>query len=93
MIDPQRLRQLLKRLIDIYSPSGKEEDVLAYLHSYLKKKGLSAIRQTVDDSRHNLVVLPPEGEVRLALIGHLDTVVAYDLENYGYDEQDNLVFG
>ena len=60
VINPQRLRRLLRQLIDIYSPSGKEEDVLAYLHSYLQKNGLSARRQSVDDSRHNLMVIPPD---------------------------------
>jgi acetylornithine deacetylase len=93
VINPQRLRRLLRQLIDIYSPSGKEEDVLAYLHSYLKKNGLSALRQSVDDSRYNLIVVPPDTDARVALIGHLDTVVAYDLENYGYEEQDDLVCG
>jgi len=93
MINPQRLRRLLRQLIDIYSPSGKEEDVLAYLHSYLQKNGMSAIRQSVDDSRYNLIVTPPDTDARVALIGHLDTVVAYDLENYNYQEQDDLVFG
>ena len=93
MINSPRLRQLLQRLIDIYSPSGKEQDILAYLHSYLKEYGLEVIRQSVDDSRYNLVVVPPEVEVRLALIGHLDTVVAYDLEHYGYDEKDDQIIG
>ena len=92
-IDQQRLRRLLRRLMDIYSPSGKEEEILAYLHGHLKRKGLSVIRQEVDDSRYNLIVVPPEGEARLALVGHLDTVVAYDLEQYGYEEEDDLIVG
>jgi len=92
-IDPQRLRRLLHRLMDIYSPSGKEEEILAYLHGHLKRKGLPVIRQEVDDSRHNLIVIPPEGDARIALIGHLDTVVAYDLEQYGYEEEDDLIIG
>ena len=92
-IDPQRLRRLLRRLMDIYSPSGKEEEILAYLYGHLKRKGLPVIRQEVDDSRYNLIVVPPEGDVRLALIGHLDTVVAYDLEQYGYEEEDDLIIG
>ena len=93
IIKPQRLRQLLRGLIDIYSPSGKEQDILAYLHGYLARKGLPLIRQDVDDSRYNLILVPPEGKAKLALIGHLDTVVAYDLEQYGYQEKDDLVFG
>ncbi len=93
MVDPHRLRRLLRGLIDIYSPSGKEEEILAYLHGYLKRRGLPVIRQPVDDSRYNLVVVPSELDIRLALIGHLDTVVAYDLEHYGYEEDDDLIIG
>jgi acetylornithine deacetylase len=92
-VDRQHLRRLLRRLMDIYSPSGKEEEILAYLHGYLKRKGLPVTRQEVDDSRYNLLVVPPEGEARLALVGHLDTVVAYDFEQYGYEEEDDLIIG
>jgi acetylornithine deacetylase len=92
-INIQRLRRLLRRIIDIYSPSGKEEDVLDYLHGFLKRHGLPVFRQPVDDSRYNLLVIPPVPEIRLAFIGHVDTVVAYDLENYGYEEKDDLIHG
>jgi len=93
VIKPQRLRNLLRRLIDIYSPSGKEEEILDYLHGYLKRRNLPLVSQPVDGSRRNLLVLPPETDIRLALIGHLDTVVAHDLEEYGYEEQDDTIRG
>ena len=48
-IQPRRLRRLLRRLVDIYSPSGKEEDVLSYVYGYMKKHGLPVMRQFVDD--------------------------------------------
>jgi acetylornithine deacetylase len=92
-IHPQRLRQLLRRLVDIYSPSGKEEEILDYLHGYLKRHGLPVVRQAVDDCRDNLVVAPVEGEIELALIGHLDTVAAYDLDHYGFEEQGDRILG
>jgi acetylornithine deacetylase len=92
-IQPQRLRNLLRRLIDIYSPSGKEEEVVDYLYGYLKRHGLPVVRQEVDDDRHNLVVMPSHGDIHLALIGHLDTVTAYDLEDYGFDEDGDRVVG
>ena len=93
MIKPQRLRQLLHRLIDIYSPSGKEEEIADYLHGYLKRHGLPVVRQYVDEKRCNLVVLPPETDIDLCLIGHLDTVAAYDLDEFGYEEQGDQVIG
>jgi len=92
-IQPNRLRRLLRRLIDIYSPSGKEEEILAYLYAYLKRHGLPVIRQPVDECRYNLVVVPPGDDIRLALIGHLDTVVAYDFDHYGCEEQGDLIQG
>src|SRR5512139_1700251 len=92
-VHPPRLRQLLRRLLDIYSPSGKEEEILEYLYGHLKRQGLPVMEQEVDDNRYNLVVVPPEAEIALVLIGHVDTVVAYDLENFGYDKQDGMVLG
>lgn len=92
-VQPQRLKNLLRRLIDIYSPSGKEEELLDYLHGYLKRHGLPFEVQDVDDNRYNLVIHPPEGEIRLILIGHVDTVMAYDLDQYGYEEEGDLVYG
>jgi acetylornithine deacetylase len=92
-IQPQRLRKLLKRLVDIYSPSGKEGDVLDYARGWLKRQGLEVHRQEVDDRRYNLVVAPENGEVKLALIGHLDTVTAYDLENLGCEDEGDELSG
>lgn len=93
IVQPQRLRQLLRRLIDIYSPSGKEREILSFLHGYLKRHGLPVVRQSVDDHRYNLVVVPPKADTRLALIGHVDTIGAHDLDHYGYEEQGDLVIG
>ncbi len=92
-INPKRLRRLLRRLIDIYSPTGKEEELLTYLHGYLERLGLPVLRQAVDDSRYNLVVMPAGADTHLALVGHVDTVAAYDLEHYGFEEQLDLVVG
>ncbi len=93
-IQPERLKSLLKELVDIYSPSGKEEEVLEYAEQYLKKHGLDAIKQEVDENRYNLIVLPDNGgEVELCFVGHLDTVTAYDLEKYGFGEEGDTIFG
>ena len=93
-IKPERLKDLLKALVDIYSPSGKEEEILEYTEKYLKKHGLSPIRQEVDENRYNLLVLPEkDDEVDFCFIGHLDTVTAYDLENYGFYEEGDSLYG
>ncbi len=93
VIQPQRLKQLLRRLINIYSPSGKEREILDFLHGYLKKHGLRPIRQVVDGHRYNIVVVPPDTQVPLAFVGHLDTISAYDLDHYEYEEKGDVVMG
>jgi acetylornithine deacetylase len=93
-IQPDRLKQLLKALVDIYSPTGKEEDVLEYAQVYLENHGLEVVRQEVDENRFNLLVLPEEvDQVELCFVGHLDTVTAYDIDNYGFSEEEGAVFG
>ncbi len=39
-IKPDRLKKLLQDLVDIYSPSGKEEEILQFTEDYLKTAGL-----------------------------------------------------
>jgi acetylornithine deacetylase len=92
-IKPRRLQRLLHRLINIYSPSGKEEEILDYLYGHLRRRNLPVVRQDVDDNRYNLVVAPPETEIQLALIGHLDTVAAYDLDDYEAKQNGDNVSG
>lgn len=92
-VQPQRLKKLLKKLVDIYSPSGKEEEILHFVSGYLRRRGFQSVLQPVDENRFNLVLMPMGVEPRLAFIGHLDTVVAYDLEDYGYEEEGDTVKG
>jgi acetylornithine deacetylase len=93
-IQPDRLRRLLRDLVNIYSPSGKEEEVLEYTYNYLKRHGLKAIRQEVDENRYNLIVLPEtKGKIELCFVGHLDTVTAYDLNDYGFRQEGEEAFG
>lgn len=93
MIDPARLKKLLLRMIDIYSPSGKEEALLQYLKGYLKRRGFNVISQPVDDLRYNLILAPADTDIRLALVGHLDTVTAYDLEHFAGVEKGGDIHG
>jgi len=93
LIDAKRLLQLLKRLLDIYSPSGKEEEVVDFLYRYLKRSRLPVIRQEVDEGRYNLIVSPSGREADFAFIGHLDTVTAYDLEDLGSQQDGDIIRG
>jgi acetylornithine deacetylase len=71
----------LIEMLDIYSPSGKEEDVQLYLEEQLHGARLchpSARRWR----RSATTFIVPLGwqEPRLYLVGHVDTVGAWDLE-------------
>jgi acetylornithine deacetylase len=92
-VNAKRLRRLLKRLLDIYSPSGKEEDVVDYLHTYMKRHGLPVLRQDVDEHRRNLIVSLSGAESEVAFIGHVDTISAYELEDFGAEERGDVIKG
>ena len=47
-IKPIRLQQTLLELLDIYSPSGKEEDIQLYLERLLSEAGFNVERQEVE---------------------------------------------
>lgn len=93
VIDAKRLHQLLRRLLDIYSPSGKEEEVLDFLYRYMKRRQLPVIQQEVDEGRYNLIVSPSGREADFAFIGHLDTVTAYDLEDLASQQDGDMIRG
>ena len=93
-VQPDRLRNLLKALVDIYSPTGKEEEVIEYTEEYLKSQGFTVTKQEVDENRFNLIVLPEEREeIDLCFVGHLDTITAHDLEDYGFQEEGDKICG
>lgn len=92
-IEPSRLKRILRGLLDIYSPSGKEEGVLDYLWGYCRRRGLPAVRHPVENDRYNLLLIPPNVELKGALVGHLDTVAAHDLERLGFQQQEDKIFG
>ncbi len=93
-VKPDRLRGLLKELVDIYSPSGKEEEILEFTEDYLKKRGLPVTRQEVDENRFNLLVFPEKpNALDVCFVGHLDTVAALDIEDYGFYEEGNTAYG
>jgi acetylornithine deacetylase len=92
-IDPQRLRRTLLEMVDIYSPSGKEEDIQLYLEERLTGAGIPVRRQVVEEERYNLVATMGEGEPSFYLVGHVDTVTAWDIEEYAAVEAWGVVRG
>lgn len=91
--NPRRLQQLLRKMVNIYSPPGKENDLVDFLYSYLKRHGLPVVRQAVAEDRHNLIVEPDDVEAELVFVGHIDTVEAYDLESYEFSRDGDTASG
>ncbi|MFA7534671.1 MAG: M20/M25/M40 family metallo-hydrolase [Desulfuromonadales bacterium] len=92
-IDAQRLRRLLLDLLQTYSPSGKEEDVQLLIEETFRDRGLAVERQPVADERYNLRLTLGAGEPQFYLVGHVDTVTAFDLEDFGPREEGDLIHG
>ncbi len=92
-IDPERLQRTFLEALDIYSPSGKEEDVQLYFEERLRAAGTSVIRQAVEEERFNLLATMGAGPPRLILVGHVDTVPAWDWEEFGPQLEGGVVRG
>jgi acetylornithine deacetylase len=92
-IDAERLRRILLDLLDIYSPTGKEEDIQLYLEKVLIDAGLPVQRMVVEEDRYNLRVVLGDDPPSLYLVGHVDTVPAWDLEIFGASEEGALIKG
>jgi acetylornithine deacetylase len=92
-INTDRLRKMFLEMLDIYSPSGKEEDIQLYLEEILSRAGFRVERQEVDVDRYNLHVTMGPKEPRLYLVGHVDTVPAWDLDEFGPEQDDGIIRG
>jgi len=92
-IDHERLNRNFLDILGIYSPSGKEEDIQLYLEDILGQAGFVVSRQEVDEERYNLLIAMGEAEPALYLVGHVDTVPAWDLETFGPSEDGQIIRG
>lgn len=92
-INPIRLRKTFLELLDIYSPSGKEEDIQIYFEELLTRAGFAVERQEVEEDRYNLRVTMGSGDPQIYLVGHVDTVPAWDLEEFGPHEEGGVIRG
>ena len=95
-IDRKRLYSLLKNLVDIYSPSGKEEEITEWLSGYLTSLAgnfFEIRREPVDSFRENIMLCKKGTNPDFLFLGHIDTVPAFDIENYGFAEKNDLCSG
>jgi acetylornithine deacetylase len=91
-INRKRLLSLFHKMVDIYSPSNKEEEITSFLHEALTTNGLPVKLQPVDEVRSNLIISSGE-QPSMLFLGHIDTVPAYDIEQYSFNERDGLCYG
>lgn len=92
-VNPERLLALLREMVNIYSPSGKEHELVEFLEAYLRPTRLEVELREVGDGRANLEVHSGGGEMRTLFLGHVDTVPAYDIERYELSERDGVYAG
>jgi len=92
-IQTGRLKSLFRDMVDIYSPSGKEEELVTFLADWLERAGLPVTLREVTEGRHNIEVVWPGSQTDVAFFGHIDTVPAFDIERYEFDEREGLVYG
>ncbi|MGM0432410.1 MAG: M20 family metallopeptidase [Spirochaetota bacterium] len=89
----QRLYSLFERMVNIYSPSGKEEELVSFLVEYLGDSDLSVVLRPVDQVRYNLEITAPRAQPDTLFLGHVDTVPAFDIEEYELSAQDGKCYG
>ncbi|MDW7709441.1 MAG: M20/M25/M40 family metallo-hydrolase [Deferrisomatales bacterium] len=80
-VRPERVQEVFWGLVERYSPSGKEQEALTYLEEVCAAHGCPYGVQPVDEDRYNLVLGRPDAP--LVFVGHVDTVDAWDLEDFG----------
>jgi len=82
-LTPEVVRQTLLDMIDIRSPTGSEAAMADYVIDRLRRAGLDASRQLVEDNRPNAVAhLRGRGDgLNLLFTGHMDTSYSGDEEH------------
>ncbi|MGQ9538970.1 MAG: M20/M25/M40 family metallo-hydrolase [Candidatus Bathycorpusculaceae bacterium] len=77
--------QLLTKMLEIYSPSGKEEEISRFLAEEMAKIGFHVKR----DSVGNVIGEIGKGKPLILLCGHMDTVTGY----IPVQKMDNKLYG
>ena len=82
-VTPDVVRQTLLDMIDIRSPTGSEAGMAEYIIDRLRRAGLDASRQFVEENRPNAIAhLTGSGDgLNLLFTGHMDTSYSGDEEH------------
>lgn len=92
-INRTRLKALVQEMVDIYSPSGKEEEITEFLAGYLYEHDLPVTMREVSDGRRNIEVVFSDTRPEVAFIGHIDTVPAFDIDRYEFRQKGDRIYG
>ncbi|GAB6088742.1 M20 family metallopeptidase [Spirochaeta dissipatitropha] len=99
-IQEARLYRSFAAMINTYSPSGKEEELTASLYRELRHElsetDCRVELQTVEGTRNNILVYrgdSDQSDFETLLLGHIDTVPAFDLAEFELSEHDGLLYG
>ncbi len=92
-INGDRLRSSLESMVDIYSPTGKELEVLEYVEAQMAGMEIPCSRVEVEEDRYDLLISGATDEIPILFTGHIDTVPAYNFENFGFQQRGDTVFG
>jgi acetylornithine deacetylase len=83
------LVEYIRRLVDIPSVTGSEQELASFLDRDLRDRGFSVTLQDVVDGRKNVYALSPRVLPRVVLCTHLDTVPPF----YPSSEDEEYVYG
>lgn len=89
-VNEKRLESLFSQMVDIYSPSGKEQEITRALAAFLDEQQVPYALHPVSTGRFNIELGSPGGTL---LLGHIDTVAAYDFESYEFSLEDGICHG
>src|SRR5680860_195421 len=94
-IDQGYLKDLVKQMIRIPTPSGNEKEICELIHDELNKLGLSCTLQEVEPNRQNVVAqLDAVQSTTIMFQGHVDTIPAYQWEDaFSGNERDGCIHG
>jgi acetylornithine deacetylase len=81
------LFQLVRRMVDIPSVTGREKEMADFLYGFLTSLGWECMKQEVESDRHN--VLASRGWPSVLLTTHMDTVPPF----FASDEDEEYLYG
>lgn len=93
-----RLTQLLADTVDTYSPSYAESAAVDLMVETLQERDIPFRLQRVSEEdetpeRHNIIIELGPQPTRLLLVGHLDTVPAWDEDSASAIIEDGMLYG